>query len=221
MIVLIVSVVITNMLLADLIILAQSLGATDVRGVYEYGSHVYGTNDEDSDQDFIIISNAPIDSYEPYVDEKGRDISFYGIAEFDLMLDNHYLPAIECISQLDPLFAAPYEFDLNLQSLRIEVSYRASNSWSKARKKLTVGSIVPHENDRRLGLKSLFHVHRMISYGIQIAQHGLIIDFACSNWFWDEIKEFKGTWEELDKKYRVMLNELRSDFKKVAPKEVK
>jgi len=203
----------------DLSIIAKSKGATDILGIFGYGSYVYGTNDENSDKDYIVVSNTvDTSSYTPEIIDD-CDITFYQIDEFSHKLNDHYLPAIECISQDDPIYyTGELSLTLDLTLLRKEISARASNSWAKARKKMTVGSIEPLDTDYRTGLKSLFHVHRMTNFGIQIATHGKIIDYSASNWFWDEIKHYSGEWSELDTRTRSILNGLKTEFRQLAPK---
>jgi hypothetical protein len=46
------------------------------------------------------------------------------------------------------------------------------------------------------------------------------IDFTSSNWIWDEINvDLEFQWEDLFTKYKPLLNERLSDFRKLAPKK--
>ena len=99
--------------------------------------------------------------------------------------------------------------------LRHEISGKADNSWVKAKKKL----MIPDE-DNYIGLKSLFHSLRILDFGLQIADAGRIVDYGAVNWLLKEILESGETdWDYFDKKYRGTKNAMRSDFKKLAPKE--
>lgn len=102
---------------------------------------------------------------------------------------------------------------MNLSKLREEISKRASNSFVKCKKKLTVET-----NEERIGLKSLFHSLRMIDFGIQIAETGRIYDFTASNHYLYDIFEIGPNWDKLKEKYQPIYNQLSSKFREVAPK---
>ena len=73
-----------------------------------------------------------------------------------------------------------------------------------------------------IGKKSLFHSLRISHYGIPIAKHGKIKDFInlddkyTTITLWNEINSFK-TWDELKNKYQQYANDLRSEFRILAP----
>ena len=119
-----------------------------------------------------------------------------------------------------------FEFTLDLDKLRRKVSAVCSNSWSKARKKLDI----PEEDDY-LGLKSLFHSIRILSYGIDLARDGridfknVLIDgekIACSN-FWKQLQyEYSQgfRWKEFKAEYTSLQNSNATLFRTLAPKEL-
>ena len=109
-------------------------------------------------------------------------------------------------------------FKLDKWKLRQSVSAICSNSWVKAKKKLTVEK----DYNLRVAQKSLWHSMRLYMFAIQIAQYGEIYNFTVANDLWEEIKNAETpTWEYYKEKYQAKFNELRSDLVKLCdrPKE--
>lgn len=104
--------------------------------------------------------------------------------------------------------------------LRESISEKISHSWVKGKKKLTVGSVPPREDDRRSGMKSIFHSFRICDYGIQIMERGKIIDYGSMNMYWDRLKNFDGTWNDLSHEFKPEFNALKTKFKLICPKVV-
>lgn len=198
--------------------------------IIEYGSSVYGTVTDKSDFDLICIVDSEEDIYEVLVyREHNLDLHLITFKTFEKLLNEHDIMALETYYQLPRSFKALLDFDLNLDKLRRKVSAVCSNSWSKARKKLDI----PEEDDY-LGLKSLFHSIRILSYGIDIARDGKI-DFknvlinadttekiSYSN-LWNRILqkyESGWRWVEFKKKYTPLQNSNATLFRLLAPKEL-
>ncbi len=220
--------------------------------LYPYGSRVYGTANEQSDYDFICVCG--IKSTDEVKFSFG-DVTYYTETEFRNAIEEHEISILECAWTkpiVDELHMVVHPL-IDKAKLRTSISAKASNSWVKCKKKLTVGSVVekyPYNGercegkgkiwiddgiddqdspcpgchkcqktkDREIGLKSLFHAFRIIDFGYQIATQGKIISYSSVNYIWDEIKDFIGTWEQLNEKYKVQFNKAHSEFRKVAPK---
>ena len=207
----------------------------NVRVVEHYGSTVYGTRTERSDIDIIAISESEEDSYTiyqskdyPELSDYSRDVDLHIISTktFQEILNNHDIMALETYYQMHEDDKELFEFTLDLDKLRRKVSAVCSNSWSKARKKLDI----PEEDDY-LGLKSLFHSIRILSYGIDIARDGkidfknILIDgekISCSN-FWKQLQyEYSQgfRWKEFKAEYTPLQNSNATTFRLLAPKEL-
>lgn len=192
--------------------------------IYPYGSRVYGTASEKSDYDFICVTK--ISEQRPWLIDKTElafsfgDVTCYSREAFLHKVIEHEISVLECL-WIAPLRndIGKIDFSLDKQILRKSISEKISHSWVKAKKKLTVGSIDPQLNDKELGLKSFFHAFRICDFAIQIASYGKINNYSSMNELWNEIKNFNGTWEQLNEKYRLWFNALKSDFKKAAPKK--
>lgn len=188
--------------------------------MYPYGSRVYGTNTFYSDYDYIMVVKDSIGSAKDaqQYDSMNGDISVHTYLEssWEDHLANHKIFAMECNS----LFPIPgmMKYTLDLALLRKEISSKASNSWVKCKKKLTVEPA----SEFHTGIKSLFHSFRIPMFGIQIAQHGKVVNFTAANHIWDELRNHTYdtiTWDELNAQYKSRHNELMSEFRTYASKE--
>ena len=198
--------------------------------IVEYGSSVYGTTTDKSDTDLICIVDSDEDIYDVLVyKEHDLDLHLISFKTFEKLLNVHDIMALEIWYQLPNGFKSLLEFSLNLDTLRRKVSAVCSNSWSKARKKLDI----PEEDDY-LGLKSLFHSIRILSYGIDIARDGkidfknILIDtdtgekISCSD-FWKQLQyEYSQgfRWKEFKAEYTPLQNSNAAIFRLLAPKEL-
>lgn len=181
--------------------------------VYPYGSRVYLTARKNSDYDFIIITSKKTN--EQYSDSL-ININFFTPQEHQIRLNEHEISALECyfLPQEQKLFdKGNFTFKLDLATLRKSLAAKSSNSWVKAKKKLTVEK----DYDINLGRKSLFHSIRIIDYGIQIAKHGAIVNYGSCNALFEEIMNCY-TWTEMFEQYKERYNKICSEFRVVAPK---
>ncbi|QDJ96387.1 hypothetical protein Xoosp13_201 [Xanthomonas phage Xoo-sp13] len=201
------------------ILTVTGLEERDLIALYPYGSRVYATNTFYSDHDYQLV-------YDPHFigdfkdgeqfDSMTGDISVHvhTIESWQRHLDNHKIFALESYSLMN---VEMFKFNLDLPTLRKEISATASNSWVKAKKKITV------ERGQKLnGLKSLFHSFRIPAFGIQIAEHGKVVDFGVANHIWDELRVLDLntiSWDTLNEKWKSRHNELMTEFRKYAPKE--
>jgi predicted nucleotidyltransferase len=199
----------------DLILKTSGIHPSRVFNVYLFGSRVYGTADNSSDWDVIMIANNSVDSTEI---RKGLfNIHVYTPDKFKADLNWHRINNLECIWAPDSAKLKETikfdDFKINKNKLRHALSHISSNSWVKCNKKLNV------ENEYYIGVKSLFHSIRIPMFGIQIAETGKIYDFSCANFIWDKIKKNHWAWPELDKEFRPLLNQTLSQFRKLVPKK--
>jgi predicted nucleotidyltransferase len=181
---------------------------------YLFGSRTYNTHTEDSDYDFIIILNEE-KSHPEELKTEYVNLKIYTPKEFQIELDNHDISALEVYFLYEKQLAKKgFSITINKQKLRKSISSIVSNSWVKAKKKITV------ENEIYIGIKSLFHSIRITEYGRQIAEKGLIYDYYRTNNIWNEIlKDKEKSWEELAEKYKPLYNSKLTEFRKLAPKK--
>lgn len=198
------------------------LDIRDLIAVYPYGSRVYGTARKNSDYDFIVITSRKTN--EQYSDSL-ININFFTPQEHQIRLNEHEISALECyfLPHEQVLFDLShplnknnrinFTFKLDLATLRKSLAAKSSNSWVKAKKKLTVEK----DYDVNLGRKSMFHSIRIIDYGIQIATHGAIVNYGSCNELFEEIMNCY-TWTEMFEQYKERYNKICSEFRILAPK---
>jgi len=182
--------------------------------VYIYGSRAYGCNRADADFDFIVVTKDI--TINETVDHQNINMAVYSIEDFKKKIAEHEISVLECLFlPADKILKQDvgFEFVLDLKQLRRSLSEKSSNSWVKAKKKFDV------ENQTYIAKKSLFHSLRILMFGIQLAQHGKIVDFVAANGYWNEIMLNPATdWKTYNSLYKKIYNELKYAFKKAAPK---
>ena len=185
----------------------------EIINLYQYGSRVYGNFTQKSDYDFIaIVKNKTNDQFS----DNKINVNFFDEIGHKTRLLNHEISALEC-QFLNKEFiwkeSKKFDWKLDLQMLRHSLSAKSSNSWVKAKKKLTI----PADYDLDIGRKSLWHSIRIIKYGIQIGTIGKIYNYAECNELYKEIINIYD-WEDLFEKYKQDYNHLLTEFRKIAPK---
>ena len=190
----------------------------DVLSVYRHGSMIYGTNDHQSDNDFIII----VKDHAVECDSKNSsyhniDVGIQRQSTFQDLINRHKNFALDCYflpQEFRLKDNAKFTFKLDLNNLRKEISAKSSNSFVKCKKKLEVVA----DRNVKIAKKSLFHSMGIIDFGIQIATHGKIVDYSSSNHLWFEIRDNPAdTWEPYKEKYQTVYNSKMTAFRKLAP----
>lgn len=185
-----------------------------VVALYPYGSHVYGTAVEGSDEDYITVLKYMPERHQIITrDNKAFVIHDQTSLQRGIWAHEPYALETYFLSPDRHLKHIPWDFKLNLHALREAFSQKASHSMVKAKKKFEV------EGDLKRGKKSLFHSLRILNFGIQVATKGKIVDFSAANDFWWEIYTNPSEkWEDYQKTYRPVYNGLCTQFREVAPK---
>lgn len=190
-----------------------NLDDSNVINAYCYGSRVYGTATKSSDYDYIFVVKKR--DNEQFSDRL-ININFFTDEGHQQRLDEHEISALEC-QYLSPEFilkeTKKYTFKFDIAKLRHSLSRKSSNSWVKCKKKLTVEK----DYDLNLGRKSMFHSFRIIDYGLQIAEHGKIIDYTSCNKIFKEIMSYYD-WETLFDNFKWRENDYRRRFRIVTHK---
>ena len=191
-----------------------------IRGSSMFGTYEFGISDLDH---LIVVDNCchdildehPRHMYELKIDS--LDCQFICEDDFINMIKESNIEALECIFYLPEANKGKYLdlVDIDKWKLRESVSAICSNSWVKAKKKLTVEK----DYNLRIAQKSLWHSMRLYMFGIQIAKTGKIYDFQEANPLWDEIKNADTpTWDYYKEKYQKKFNSLRSELVKLCDK---
>ena len=156
----------------------------DIINVYPYGSRVYGTATEKSDYDFIVVYKSaflPNGAFRNNaISSEDRTIQgvCYSRSGFQDALNNYEIGAIECMYLPDEMVLRQvwpfknYKWDKKEMSRRIIT--KASDSWHNAKMRLS-------DDDLETSKKGLWHALRILLFGIQLKEHGKIIDFTEAN----------------------------------------
>lgn len=190
-------------------------GLTDKQVVFSpYGSNMYGTATDKSDDDWICVvpDSAGIVTGTEYRKDR-LNVQFYTRTDFQDQLNVHKVVPLECyLHHGEEKLKEQFKWRLDKAKLRQEWSAKASNSFVKAKKKIEV------EKDYYVGWKSLFHCLRILDFGIQIASTGGITDYGSANQHWlDILNAQQYNWPYFKEKYQPVYNELASEFRKLAP----
>lgn len=202
---------------------------------FKRGSGLFECTDELSDRDIGCIvddgyglsglEHSGEDGHENRIhsrtfveDGKRVDIQYVRESDFIDMLREHRIFALEALFQ-EPCSGYMKYFELDRWKLRREFSAVSSNSWVKAKKKMTVEK----DLDMRCGAKSLFHSIRLLMEAVQIARHGRITHYNCGVPLHKGIMEDLGEgfgWEDFKAKYRPLWKEWHHTLVEECPKPV-
>jgi len=182
--------------------------------IYEYGSIVYGTYQEGiSDKDFVVVMPDETISNGEQVSVDNEQYTFHSESEWVKMLADNDVCSVECaclpqkhIVKQTKVFPVKFE----TSKIRSQFSAKASNSWVKCKKKLTV----KEDFAPRVGKKSLWHSLRILMFGIQLLQFGRIERYTCANGYHNDIVNSEtDDWNYFHEKYKPVYNKLKSDFR--------
>lgn len=180
-----------------------------ILGIGLYGSRLYGNHQEGSDHDYLVIINDSIEETEILKD--GFNFHIISKESFSQRLQSCEIVSLEVWFSPKTLWIDKPEEKIEWANLRPSISEKSSHSFVKAKKKIEV------EKDVYVGQKSLWHALRILQFGIQLAKHKKVLNFAESNLFFEDIKK-SSSWEDLKIKYQPIYNQLKSEFKKICPK---
>jgi len=156
----------------------------DVIGMFRYGSQVYGTADENSDHDYIIVmKNAMLDNGAFRNNAiSNEDYSIQGVVYsrggFLDAINNYEIGALECLS-LD-------ESDVLIKKWPFKVTQwnnvrMIKSIISKASESMHISKMHSKNGDGEYAIKSMYHALRILHFGLQLKEHQKIVDFTICN----------------------------------------
>lgn len=192
--------------------------AIDARllNLYQLGSRVYGTANEQSDWDFMAIVTHTVflpDDGEHYLwecyDDGEINVALYDAHYFGLMVREHRMEAIECVClprQYVWLEKKQFVLELDLDVLRPMVSWITRLRMSMAQKRMT---LEPYK-----AKKCIFHAIRYIVFALQVVEHGKVVDYSAANHYLKEIMDHPSSeWEGLKAAFqKPVFFKLRGEF---------
>jgi predicted nucleotidyltransferase len=200
------------MITANEIIDVIKIHPLKIRNIYLFGSQVYGTQNEDSDYDFIVVACSMLAKQE--IRHENLNIHVHTPDIFLDGLKEYQTQYLECIYA--PPFAKLQEkmiqpdknFVLKPDMLRYKGMNQSFNAFHKAKERICDGELYR-------GVKSLWHSFRILQFFNQIVDNGCITDFTSANHFWKMMEEDMNTQEEWDfykEKYLPMKIELEKSL---------
>lgn len=196
-----------------------NLNENSIVNIYNYGSWVYGTNSATSDRDLMIVTRThkPPLSYSDDLNYfhdfelhklwNAYDVCVHSIENFEKLLENNYLLAVECIFLPDQ-FKIKEEIDFrpiylekyyNSQRLKQVAFYE--NDTAIRMFDLDDDSIYPRRSTRSSAngqsnseflFKNLFHGFRYLDFAQQLIEKKSIENFHSVSYVLNEMKEIRG-----------------------------
>lgn len=180
--------------------------------IYAFGSIVYGTVNDKSDKDYIVIIPDHLYQQEQF-HYKNQDFNFCKESDWMKMICNNDIRCLECHYLKEKFIikeTKKYDLNLNPNKIRKEISTIASNSFVKCKKKLTVEK----DFNPYIAKKSLWHSLRLLLFGIQLMQYKNIYNYQEGNRYYNKIVNNENNdWNYYKKIYQPVYNQLKSQFK--------
>tara|TARA_R110000868_G_scaffold76573_2_gene220078 strand:- start:18068 stop:18679 length:612 start_codon:yes stop_codon:yes gene_type:complete len=163
----------------------------DVLAIFPYGSQVYGTANAESDSDFIIVMKSSMlkdGSFRSSSPKTNTDRTIQGVVYsrggFANAVNDYDIAAHECLSlDEDKVIKNKWKFKVN--------------NWNEkemVKKVITKASASRHVADQQAksfnkdrAKKGMFHALRILHFGLQLKEHGKIVNFGVCN---DLYREF-------------------------------
>jgi predicted nucleotidyltransferase len=171
----------------DDIIKKTNIHPLRIKNIYCFGSRVYGTFEDYSDWDYIVVASTMQEHTELKPEHDLMNVHVITPDIFKKRLENHEIQPLECVfvpnefkllEKID--YLKNFKFNKNIIKNR---SYGESfTAWKRAKSRF-------EEGDQYRGLKSIYHGLRILDFAIQICENNKIIDYSSMNYIWDEIKD--------------------------------
>ena len=170
------------------------IGETTVLGMYLYGSRLWGTANEQSDYDFLIVLKSA-DKACQTIHKGNIDALCFSEVEFKRRLQAHAFLCVLCICWLPEEWVwkrYSMKFDsLDIAAMKTSIQAEAERDWATAAKRRAKGL-------KDAANKIEMHAIRLLRIGQQLEQGPMKCpDFACAVDVWKTIKEdYSGTLAE-------------------------
>ena len=156
----------------------------DILNIYPYGSKIYGSDNDFSDSDFVIVykrsllpSGAFKDNAISSYDKKIQG-TCYSRGGFIDAINNYQITALECIFLDDnKIIKKQMNFNLdkiNYHYLKKNIISSSSSSWHNA-------TMAYKAEDDNYTKKNIYHALRILDFGLQIKKYDMIKDYSSTN----------------------------------------
>lgn len=157
---------------------------SQILNIYPYGSKIYGTSNEDSDDDFVIVyrsSLLPSGAFKDNaISSQDRSVqgSCYSRSGFIDAINNYQISALECIFLPDDkIVQKKMNFSMNkfdIRELSKKIISTASSSWHFA-------NLAYQDDNIDSSKKNIYHALRILDFGIQIKENRKIVDYGSAS----------------------------------------
>lgn len=163
----------------------------EILNIYPYGSRVYGTFDDKSDSDYVIVTKSGMLKSGGFkqnaISNKDRTIQgvLYSRSGFIDAINNYEITALECLS-LPESDVIKKSWDFKVQkwddkALIKAIISKMSMSWFSADR-------YSKDDWKELGKKGVFHAFRILMFAKQLKETHIISDFTVANEFKESLK---------------------------------
>jgi len=160
------------------------LDYSKILNIYPYGSKVYGTDDEYSDSDYIIVFKAsllPSGAFRDNAISSDDGLiqgTCYSRGGFIDAINKYEISALECIFlPEDKIVQKKMNFGITKfyePEFIKKIISKASSSWYFA-------TLSEKDDNKEYTIKNTFHALRILEFGIQIKEHKKIVDYSSMN----------------------------------------
>jgi hypothetical protein len=162
-----------------------------VLNIYRYGSRIYGTADQNSDHDYIIVTKSAMLKSGAFkqnaISSENRNIQgiLYSRSGFTDAINNYDISALECLSlHHDDVIKSTWPFRVQKWDNKVmtkKIISKVSASWHTADMQAKDGF-----KDR--AKKGIFHALRILHFALQLKVDQKINDFGCVNYIWEDFR---------------------------------
>jgi len=199
-------------MLAEFICKELDIDYEKILNVYPYGSKIYGTATDESDDDYIIVYNTsllPSGSFKDNaISSNDRKIqgTCYSKSGFIDAINNYQISVLECISLPDDkIIQHKLKFGLtkfDKKEMAKKIITTASSSWHFAK-------LSYKDNHYESCAKNIFHALRILDFGIQTKEYHRIVDYSSMNKIKDKIYSLPPNPKEYYKLFMDLSNKLK------------
>lgn len=189
-----------------------NLEESKVLNIYQFGSRVYGTNNDKSDFDVAIVFDGYFPAKKNTLTYGKFDVNFFSLKEFTELMEQHKMNILENVF-------AP-RANVLLEKVDFRAMFKLDKVKLKDTLKFTVEECITTANrlwDEGVFMKAkkkVFHAIRFTVLATQIARHGTIQNISEANGvFRDLMKARMNTREEFQKFYNPILSQAVNAFK--------
>lgn len=164
---------------------------TKILNIYPYGSRVYGTYNEHSDYDFILVYKSAFldDGSFKRNARSSEDREIQGIAYsrtgFIDAINNYDISAIECLSlDDDDIIKKVWK---NFKITKYVEKEMIKKIISKASASFHIAKEAYKYDNIDQSIRGVYHTLRILDFGIQIKEHQKVVDFSTAKKYYDQM----------------------------------